>query len=480
MGRTFFITTLGCPKNVSDSRQMRRSLIREGYEPAGDPYSADYHVINSCAFIESAREETIQTVLEGADIKKGHPGQRLILAGCFTQRYQEAVNEELPEVDLSFGTGLYHRTGELLSQKFGSPPVHDAMEPSVFSGLEYDGQPYAPVKLSEGCDRKCSFCAIPSFRGSFRSRPEEEILEEIQELTAEGVREVCLVSQDTNAYGGDPQKILDLIARMHELPDLEWIRLLYMYPDARTRRFLEGWKFQDLPKLMPYLESPVQHASARMLKAMNRAGSRQQFADLFSLARQQAPGMEIRTSLLLGFPGESAADIDEIHAFLDECRPEKLALFAYSPEEGTSGFGLPNMAEAEATADIINEVRQHHLEILKEVHLGRQDQIYECMVDEIHPDGMVVRRKQDAPEVDEVIHIEFGSVSSDGPDTEDIYPGDLVDVKVTGFYEYDMMGELLPGGPAAHSARLKSGSGSPEQDMHVAAENAVTEKEGRA
>lgn len=451
MGRSFFITTLGCPKNVSDSRQMRRSLMREGYEPADSPYTADYHLINSCSFIESAREETIQTVLEGADIKKSHEGQKLVLVGCFTERYQAAVRDELPEVDLSFGTGLYHRTGELLKDSFGAPPVHDAMQPSVFSGLEYQDEPYAPVKLSEGCDRECAFCAIPSFRGGFRSRPEQEILEEIRELTADGVREVMLVSQDTNAYGGDPNKILDLIHRMHEIQDLHWIRILYMYPDARTRRFLEGWNAPDLPKLVPYLESPVQHASSRILKAMNRAGSRQSFADLFSLARQRIPGLEIRTSLLLGFPGEKAQDIDEIHAFLDECRPEKLALFAYSPEEGTSGFHLPGMPDEASTTEIINEIRDHHLEILKEVHLGRQGQLFECMVDEISPDGMVVRRRQDAPEVDEVIHIDFDSAKDSDGSTAGLKRGDLVLVRITGFYEYDMSGELVPGKSTALS-----------------------------
>lgn len=442
MGRSFFITTLGCPKNVADSRQMHRSLLREGYEPADSPYTADYHLINSCSFIESAREETIQTVLEGADIKQEHSDQKLILVGCFTERYQAAVRDELPEVDFSFGTGLYHRTGEMLNEKFGPPALHDPLQPSVFSGMDYDGQSYAPVKLSEGCDRKCAFCTIPSFRGSFRSREESEIIKEIEELTAEGVREVCLVSQDTNAFGGDPQKLLDIIARMHDVENLSWIRLLYLYPDARTRRFLEGWNPKDLPRLVPYLESPVQHASARMLKSMNRAGNRQSFADLFSLAREKIPGLEIRTSLLMGFPGEGPEDVDEVHAFLDECKPEKLALFAYSPEEGTTGFNMPGMPEPGKTTDIVNEIRSHHLSLLKDTHLTRQGKIYECMVDEIAPDGMVVRRKQDAPEVDEVVHIEL-----EDPEeglASDLQPGDLVNVRITGFYEYDMSGELIP------------------------------------
>ncbi|MBU41938.1 MAG: 30S ribosomal protein S12 methylthiotransferase RimO [Spirochaetaceae bacterium] len=470
MGRTFFITTLGCPKNVADSRQMHRSLLREGYEPADSPYTADYHLINSCSFIESAREETIQTVLEGADIKKEHTGQKLVLVGCFAQRYETAVREELPEVDLSFGTGLYHRTGEILTEKFGAPALHNPLEPSVFSGMEYGGEPYAPVKLSEGCDRKCAFCAIPSFRGSFRSRDENEILEEIRELTASGVREAYLVSQDTNAFGGNPQKILDLIARMHEIPDLHWIRILYMYPDARTRRFLEGWDPQALPKLVPYLESPVQHASARVLKAMNRAGNREQFAELFALAREKVPGLEIRTSLLLGFPGETAADIDEVHAFLDECKPEKLALFAYSPEEGTSGFSLSGMPDENSTADMINEVRDHHLSLLKDIHLARENQVYECMVDEISPDGMVVRRKQDAPEVDEVIHIDAAEAGV-LPNWSELVPGDLVSARVTGFFEYDMSGELLGlatptgrGGSVGDAATVTGGSHSGSEE----------------
>jgi ribosomal protein S12 methylthiotransferase len=318
------------------------------------------------------------------------------------------------------------------------------MEAGALTGMDFDGQPYAPVKLSEGCDRKCAFCAIPSFRGAFRSRDEGEILSEVKDLVSGGVREVCLVSQDTNAFGGDTARIHDIIAQMHEIPELAWIRLLYMYPDARTRRFMEQWDAASMPKLVPYLESPVQHASSRILKAMNRAGNRDQFAELFALAREQVPGLEVRTSILLGFPGEKSQDIDDVHRFLEECRPEKLALFAYSPEEGTTGYGLPGMPDEPDTTGAINEVRAHHLEILKEIHLARQGQVYECMIDEVHEEGLVLRRSQDAPEVDEAVHIDFEEDTSNASHpAESFSVGQIQSVRITGFFEYDMSGELV-------------------------------------
>ncbi len=448
MSHTFYITTLGCPKNTADSREMERSLLLEGFHPAPSAESADFHLVNTCSFIESAREQTIETVFEAIDVKearKKRADQKLVVVGCFTERYQAAVSEEWPEVDFSFGTGLYHRAGALIREAFRIPRPHQADIASPFEHLKRRRlHPYAPVKVSDGCDRSCAFCAIPQFRGSFRSRETQEIVAECAELGDSGIREICLVSQDTNSFGGRPEALVELIERLNELDSLHWLRLLYLYPDRKTERILRLLADRGLnrSRLVPYLESPVQHVSSSVLKSMKRAGNAAYFKDLFAMARELFPGLEIRTSFLVGFPGETAADVDELHRFIEDTGLEKLALFAYSPEEGTAAFASGAVDPAE-TNERINELRQTHLNVLKEIHLQRVGQRYQCMVDAIHPTEIVCRRPQDAPEIDETVLIPFQYEKG----MKLPAPGDLIEVEITGFYEYDMEGRLAGAEP---------------------------------
>ncbi len=430
---TFYITTLGCPKNEADSRAMERSMRRRGFRPVDDAPEADVHLINSCTFIQSAKEETIQTVLDAADIKKEHGGQTLVLAGCFAQRYEQAIPGELPEIDFSFGTGLYHRAGELVADYLGPrAPLTLAAGPAPDFAVPRRGRAFAPVKISDGCDRGCAFCAIPLFRGKFASTAPDEILGECRTLASEGVREICLVSQDTNAYGGGrPEALLDLMEKIQAIEDLRWIRPLYLYPDARTEKIVRGITDRGLSKVVPYLESPVQHVAPGVLRAMRRYGDYERFRDFFALARELRPGLEIRTSFLLGFPGETPADVDLVLRFIEETRPEKLALFAYSPEEGTPGADLAQTVTETEAVRRVNLVRETHLRVLREIQRSRVGQVYSCMVDEVGPDGVTARRAQDAPEVDEVVFLP--------PDT-DRSPGDIFLVEITGFMEYDMTG----------------------------------------
>ncbi len=446
MGNAYFITTLGCPKNQADTREMHESLDRTGFVSAVSPDEADFHIINSCAFIQSAREETIATVLDAAKIKRSHKKQKLVLAGCFSQRYEKEVSAELPEVDLSFGTGQYGQAGEIIAGKFGRPAP--SPQPSRLSSLESGisisgfskssasisaGRSYAPVKISEGCSRSCSFCAIPLFRGDFRQIDEKRILQECEHLSENGVREICLVSQDTNSYGSSPESLLDLMEKISEIEDVRWIRPLYLYPDAKTKKIVEGIASRKLEKVVPYLESPVQHVSDRMLRAMNRAGSFEKFRDLFETARDLIADLEIRTSLLIGFPGESSRDIDEILRFIEVVRPEKLALFQYSPEEGTSGYTLSGRIDDSEAAERINLIRSEHLKILREIQALRTGREYSCMIDDIDASTgeITARRAQDAPEADEVVFL------SDAPGVK---IGDIIPVQITGFFEYDMHG----------------------------------------
>ena len=426
MARTFHITTLGCPKNEADTRAMEDSLLAQGLQVVAAPEDADVHVINSCAFIEEARLETIDTVFGAASLKSSRAGQKLVLAGCFAERYAKEVRLEMPEVDFSFGTGRYGEAGPLIAEAFAQPWSLLRPEPSQPSVRTMPVS--VPVKISDGCDRTCAFCAIPLFRGPFRDRSVADILAEVHRLSEQGVREVCLVSQDSNAYGGKAERFVELIDALHEVEDLAWIRLLYLYPDTRTEALLRAVQKRTLPKLVPYFEAPVQHTSPRMLRAMRRAGSHQSFRDLFALAREVWPEAEVRTTFLLGFPGEQEEDVEDLLRFLEEARPEKLALFPYSPEEGTSGALLTEHVDAQLAALRINRVREAHLGLLKGIHQWRVGRVYDCLVEEVG-DQVIGRRPQDAPESDEVVYLEEASAAR---------VGDILRVRISGFFEYDM------------------------------------------
>ncbi len=439
MDKKFYITTLGCPKNTVDSMSMHHSLLEEGFHPANSPEESDFHLINTCTFIRSATEETIQTIMGAVQAKK-QEGQKLVVVGCFAERYPKDISAEIPEVDLVFGTGKYSQAGKIIREAFrreiSSVPKtefnSDIIERMKLSpGIENYSKPYAYVKVSDGCNRGCSFCIIPSLRGKFVDSPLEEILRDTRRAVSAGAKEICLVSQDTVYYGKDSEKLLDMIRAVSDVDGLEILRLLYLYPDKKTEKILR--LMGEIPKIAPYLESPLQHVSERVLKSMNRSGGYSAFRDLYSLARDVRPDLEIRTSFILGFPGETGEDVDEIVRFVEETRPEKLNLFAYSPQEGTKGNEVAQTVSEKEKARRINLIRETHLKILQEIHESRIGKEYPAIVDGIEDGTAIVRRFQDAPEIDEVVYVEDPSLK----------PGTIGKVKVESFYEYDMMGTWL-------------------------------------
>jgi ribosomal protein S12 methylthiotransferase len=441
---TYYVTTLGCPKNQADSREMERNLTARGLIPVTDPSEADYHIINSCAFISDAKTETIDTLLDADQYRKEHiPDQKIVLAGCFSQKYESVITHELPEADIHFGTGRYHQISEILSSH---NPEFFVTDPVNFSGVTLISStaPHAPLKISDGCSRGCTFCAIPGIRGPFRSLDEAAIIKEAHLLSSENVREILIVSQDTSSYGGRDEMLLaDLIEKISDVEGISWIRLMYLYPDLKSGKLLEELHRRSITKIVPYLESPVQHASPKMLKAMGRSGDYEWLKGYFSRARSLWPELEIRTSFLIGYPGESEEDIEYLHRFLDDVRPEKLAFFAYSPEEETPAYTeiinkRIEMPDESLVSHRISEIRSHYLSILSEHQKNRVDKIYQCMIDEITPDTIYARRPQDAPEADEQIQIETGSETR-----SNLKIGDIVPVKITGFYEFDMTGIIL-------------------------------------
>jgi ribosomal protein S12 methylthiotransferase len=436
--KTFFITTLGCPKNVADSTQMEESLVKKGLLPAANAEKSDFHLINTCTFIQEATEETIDTILRAGKVKKQRK-QKLVVVGCFAERYPDAIHEDIPEVDLVFGTGKYSLAGDILEKSFpetfaslDSPENLLLARENLHQFRKKHVRPYAFVKVSDGCNRGCHFCIIPNLRGEFRDNSQENIFNDIHSALEQGVKEICLVSQDTVFFGKSTDKLKTLIQSITEIKDLEILRLLYLYPDKKTFQLLD--LFQSNLKIAPYFESPIQHVSERVLKSMNRTGNPQFFKDLFAKARERQD-LEIRTSLILGYPGETPSDVDEILDFIYTVKPEKLALFGFSPQEGTKAAELKSDLEPKEIARRVNLVREAHLDVLKTIHSTRIGKIYPAIVDEVRKGETIVRRFQDAPEIDEVVFVT----------NTDLSRGQIGKVKITSFSEYDMDGEFISG-----------------------------------
>lgn len=433
--KSFFITTLGCPKNIADSRHMEESLIQSGLVPGKNPDSTDFHLINTCTFISTATEETIDTILSAAKIKKKRK-QKLVVVGCFAERYPDAIKDDIPEVDLSFGTGRFKDAGEILRLQFpGEFQILQTPDEAILrreKNPKNTNKPYRFIKVSDGCNRGCTFCIIPNLRGKFKDYPEENILEDVQKAVRDGIKEICLVSQDTVFYGKNIDSLKNLIYEISKTEGLKILRPLYLYPDKKTFQFLDIYK--DIPLIAPYLESPIQHASEKILKLMKRSGSPGFFRELFAKARELKPDLEIRTSILIGYPGETPEDIDEVLQFIRDVKPEKLALFSFSPQDGTEGGSITETLSEKEKAHRVNLVRELHLEFLKEIHMDRINKTYPAIVDEIRKGEAIVRRFQDAPEIDEVVYCPKNNLK----------PGDIGTVKISSFSEYDMEGDFIP------------------------------------
>lgn len=425
--KSFYITTLGCPKNIADSSHIETSLLKEGLKLANSADESHFHFINTCTFIQSANEETIETILESANIKKQN-NNKLIVVGCFAERYGDVIRKELPEIDIYWGTKNYKDAGKLLKKYF--PESFNGIQSIYQNNISKNptGKPYSYIKISDGCNRDCHFCIIPKIRGKFRDISTKDILQDCQNATQAGAKEICLVSQDTVFYGKNNEKLYQLIESITAIKDIEILRFLYLYPDRKTYKLLDI--FKENSKIAPYLESPLQHVSDKMLKAMNRTGNYGFYKELFWKAREISD-LEIRTSFILGYPGETASDVDEILKFIEEVKPEKLALFPFSPQEGTLANDLKNTIAEEEIAHRVNLVREHHLESLKGIHQNRIGKTYRCIVDEVLDDVILARRFQDAPEIDEIVYIK---------NEDNLKVGDLGFARIESFSEYDMDG----------------------------------------
>lgn len=414
-----FYVSLGCDKNLVDSEKMLGLLCEEQYELTQDEYEAEIIIINTCAFISDAKEESINTIIEMGKLKETGKCRKLVVTGCLAQRYKEEIKAELPEVDLIFGMSDYKK--EL-----------DRARRVVTTGGHY-----AHLKIAEGCDKYCTYCIIPMLRGHYRSFPMEELVSEAETLAQGGVKELVLVAQETTLYGVDlyGRKMLhELLRRLCRISGIRWIRIMYCYPEEIYDELIQVMK--EEPKICHYLDIPIQHASDGVLKRMNRRTNRAELTERIEMLRREIPDIALRTSLISGFPGETEEDHEELMEFIDEMEFTRLGVFTYSPEEGTKAAEMEEQIPEEIKEERRNELMELQQEISSDLSRSRIGKVVTVMIEGKIADenAYVGRTYMDAPNVDGYIFVNTDEV---------LMSGDFCRVKVTGALEYDLIGELV-------------------------------------
>lgn len=421
------IVTLGCSKNTVDSEKLLRQIRAGGYSVAYDPSAetADTVIINTCGFINDAKEESINTILRF--VKASHEGRvkKLYVMGCLSERYREALQQEIPEVDKYFGvSSMEEILGEL-----GTTTRRELLPERVLTGPAH----YAYLKVSEGCDRKCSFCAIPLIRGKYVSRPINEIIEEAERLGDQGVRELILIAQDLSYYGLDiygKRELPRLISRLLSIESFGWIRLHYLYPAGFPSGIINLMK--DNPKICSYIDIPIQHISDRMLRIMKRSHGGKATRDLLQRIRRELPGAAVRTTLIAGHPGETAEDFNELRDFISDYRFDRLGVFAYSHEEGTySGKKYADDVPEKIKESRVSELMAIQQSISGELNGQKTGRVLKVLIDRREGNYYIGRTEHDSPEVDNEVLIR----------TKDkLVPGSFQDILITGTTEFDLFG----------------------------------------
>ena len=467
------LVSLGCPKNLVDSEVMLGLACEAGHELTQDPEGADVLVVNTCAFIDSAKQESVDAILEMAQHKKDGACRRLIVTGCLAERYRDELLAQIPEVDAVLGTGEVPAIVGAISgqsQPPGAAPLSfylgpDALLPTVAngsgmprSGAEapllqrpprpsyiYDAETprrlatpahYAYLKIAEGCDYSCAFCIIPTLRGSYRSRPAESIVREAHALAAGGVRELLLISQDTTFYGVDLRErgaLSRLLRELNNIEGLEWIRLLYLYPTTIDDATLAA--MAECEKVCSYIDLPLQHASNAVLKRMKRPGTRQQYEKLLDRIRRRVPGVTLRTTFIVGFPGETDQDVAELCGFVESQRFDHVGVFTYSHEEGTSAHSLDDDVEGRVKAARRNRVMRLQKRLVRQRQRARVGELVRILVDGPASDHALVlkaRLASQAPDID-------GRVFLTECDPSEFPPGTFLEAEIVGARDYDLI-----------------------------------------
>ena len=433
--------SLGCDKNLVDSEEMLGLLTGNGFEIVDDETEAEAIVVNTCCFINDAKEESVNTILEMAEYKKTGSCKVLVVTGCMAQRYKNEIIEEVPEVDAVLGTTSY---GDILKA------IREAMEGKhfqEFKDIDYlpeklgkrvltTGGHFGYLKIAEGCDKHCTYCIIPKLRGKFRSVPMERLVTQAKEMAEEGVKELILVAQETTVYGTDiygKKSLHILLKELCKIKGIRWIRVLYCYPEEIYDELIQTMKEEK--KICHYLDLPIQHASDRILKRMGRRTTQADLRHIIGRLREEIPDICLRTTLITGFPGETEEDHEELMRFVDDCEFDRLGVFTYSPEEDTPAAGMPDQIPEEVKEDRRAELMELQQEIAFDKADAMTDRILEVMVEGQVADenAYVCRTYKDAPGVDGYLFLNTD---------ETLMSGDFAKVRVTGAVDYDLIGEL--------------------------------------
>ena len=436
MATTVGLISLGCSKNRVDSEQALGFLKERGYQIVADPAKAEVIIVNTCGFIQPAKEEAISTIFEMAEYKETGKCKLLIATGCFAQRYPEAIEQEMPEVDAIMGVNEYDKLDQAIQEAMGGKrPVYvgDDGQFREFGRVLTTPKYSAYIRIGEGCDNCCSYCAIPLIRGGYRSRPKTDIIAEVKRLAAEGVKEFILISQDTTRYGtdlGGESKLPELIEEIAAIEGVEWLRTLYCYPERVNDKLLDT--IAKLPNVCKYLDLPMQHINQRVLDDMHRSDTTEHIREVCQ--KFKARGMMLRTTLMVGFPGETDEEFAELMEFVKDTRFGRMGAFTFSPEEGTVAELMDGQVEEEIKQARYDELMTAQHQISLELNRERVGKVYRVLVERKRGNRYVGRSEFEAPETDGNIY--FGS-------EEPIEIGSFVDVKITSAKAYDLMGERV-------------------------------------
>ena len=441
MKKKVLFQSLGCDKNLVDSEMMLGMLAESGYSFTDDENEADAVVVNTCCFIGDAKEESVNTILEMAELKKSGQVKALVVTGCLAQRYQEEIRKEIEEVDAVIGTSAIKELPAVLDAAFEgkAKDCYYRLDEKPLTGKKRiltTGGHFAYLKIAEGCDKHCTYCIIPKVRGPYRSVPMDSLLREAQELADQGVRELILVAQETTVYGQDlygHKALPELLERLCRIEGLVWIRILYCYPEEIDDALIRV--IQKEEKICHYLDIPVQHGSDSVLKRMGRKTNSEQIRNMVKKLRENIPDICLRTTLITGFPGETEKDHETLMEFVDEMEFDRLGVFTYSPEEGTPASLMPDQVGEdvkEKRRDAIMELQQ---EIAYEAAGKMEGKSVDAMIEGkiADEDAYVARTYKDAPNVDGYLFIHTD---------RQLMSGDFVKVRITGSYEYDLIGEI--------------------------------------
>lgn len=437
------MVSLGCPKNLVDSEVMLGLIREKNFTITNDPADAEIIIVNTCGFIESAKEESINTILQMSEYKTQGSCRYLIVTGCLSQRYADELAQSIPEVDAFVGTECFTDISWVIEQVMDGKKVlhmtrNTAEQPVEMPRMLTTPEYMAYLKIAEGCDNCCSYCIIPKLRGPYTSRPYEAVMAEAKELAASGIKEIIVVAQDTTRYGEDlygklmlPQLLKDL----NDLEGIEWIRVMYCYPNNFTDELIEA--FATLPKVCKYVDLPLQHASNSLLASMNRYDTKEQVEALLKKLRTSIPGIVIRTTFIVGFPGETEADFEELKEFMAAQRFENAGVFKYSQEEGTVAGAMPNQIPEEIKENRYHELMALQAEISEELHQDLEGQELDVVIEGFDEENLslaVARSYREAPDIDGSIFVE---------NADNLHIGEFTKVRILQGFTYELVAEQV-------------------------------------